>query len=199
MEPYRKYNSRHHDSRHHKHHKHRHRHHHYRYDEKEYESHRVHQRHHNHRSSDEDNEYENNRVPSTRVEKPPSPMYHHPTRRPATPPPPPPPPSPPPAAPTVEKPKERNWKLLADPFLSKAVTKIYRYDGIPNDPSQPEVIPDDPRTIKPKNTILTVPIELAVPKFKVCTINHHFNLDLSIKFLPKIWSVMFCIYFSKNA
>ncbi|XP_060864602.1 histone-lysine N-methyltransferase SETD1B-A-like isoform X1 [Metopolophium dirhodum] len=164
MESYRKYSSRHHDSRHHnKHHKHRHRHHHYRYDEEEYESHRVHQRHHNHRSSDEDSEYEYNRNPSTRVEKPPSPMYHQPTRRPTTPPPPPPPPPPPQTVSIIEKPKERNWKLLADPFLSKAVTKIYRYDGV-LDPSLPEMPNDDPR--KTFKTI-TLPIELPVPKFKL--------------------------------
>lgn len=169
MESYRKYSSRHHDSRHHKHHKHRHRHHHYRYDDEEYESHRSHQRHHNHRNSDDDNnEYEYNRVPkvpSSRVEKPPSPTHLQPVRRPATPPPPP----PPPAVPTIEKPRERNWKLMADPLLGKAPNKIYRYDGImPNDPSSPEVIVQDPRTYKSKTKTITLPIELMVPKFKVC-------------------------------
>ncbi|XP_016656349.1 histone-lysine N-methyltransferase SETD1B-A [Acyrthosiphon pisum] len=160
MESYRKYSSRHHDSSHHnRHHRHRHRHHHYRYDQEEYESHRAHQRHHNNRSSDEDSEYEHNRIPSTRVEKPPSPMYHQPTRRPTTPPPPPPPPT----VSIIEKPKERNWKLLVDPFLTKAVSKIYRYDGV-LDPSLPELPNDDPR--KTFKTI-TLPIDLPVPKFKL--------------------------------
>lgn len=171
MESYRKYSSRHHDSsRHHKHHKHRHRHHHssYRYDEEEHESHRVHQRHHGHRSSDENSDYEHGRVPSTRIEKPPSPTHLHAVRRPATPPPPPPPP--PPTAQVVEKPRERNWKLIADPALGKAPVKIYRYDGIiPNDPSCPEVIVQDPRTFKSKNKTISLPIELSIPKFKVCT------------------------------
>jgi len=170
MESYRKYSSRHHDSSHHnKHHKHRHRHHHYRYDQEEYESHRVHHRHHNNRSSDEDNEYEYNRIPSTRVEKPPSPMYHQPTRRPTTPPPPPPPPT----VSIIEKPIERNWKLLVDPFLSKAVTKIYRYDGV-LDPSLPELPNDDPRK---SCKMTTLPIELPVPKFKVCILDYQFNLS----------------------
>lgn len=168
MESYRKYSSRHHDSRHHKHHKHRHRHHHYRYEEDEHESHRVHQRHHNHRSSDDD-DYEYNRVPSTRNT---SPMHFQPTRRPATPPPPPPTP-PPTSVPIVEKPRERNWKLMADPFFGKVTTKIYRYDGIvPNDSSYPEVILQDPRTYKSKNKTISLPIELTIPKFKVCIINY---------------------------
>jgi histone-lysine N-methyltransferase SETD1 len=167
MESYRKYNSRHHDSRHHKHHKHKHRHHHYRYDEENYETHRGHQRHHNRRSSDEDSDYDHHRIPSSRVEKPPSPMHLQPIRRPTTPPPPPPPP--PPAVQVVEKPRERNWKLMADPFLGKATTKIYRYDGVvPNDSSYPELIVQDPRTFKSKNKTITLPIELTVPKFKVC-------------------------------
>lgn len=166
MESYRKsYSSRHHDSRHHKHHKHRHRHHHYRYNGEEYDSHRgVHQRHHSHRSSDDDSEYEYNRVPSTRVEKPPSPVYSQSVRRPATPPPPP----PPPVVQPIEKPRERNWKLLADPALGKATTKVYRYDGIiPNDSSYSEVTVHDPRTFKSKNKTISLPIELPVPKFKV--------------------------------
>lgn len=166
MESYRKYNSRH-DSRHHKHHKHRHRHHHYRHDDGEHDSHRTHQRHHSHRSSDEDHEYEYNRIPSSKIEKPPSPTHHQSlnVRRPVTPPPPP----PPPAVTLVEKPKERNWKLIADPALTKTNTKIYRYDGVvPNDSSYPEVIVQDPRTFKSKNKTVTLPIELEVPKFKVC-------------------------------
>lgn len=170
MESYRKHNSRHHDSRHHKHHKHRHRHHHYRHDEEEHESHRSHQRYHNYiKSSDEDNEYEYNRVSSSRIEKPPSPMQS--IWRPSTPPPPPqpPPPPPPPTLPIVEKPKERNWKLMTDPFLSKAHTKIYRYDGIvPNNSKYSEIIVQDPRTFKSKSKTITLPIDLPVPKFKVC-------------------------------
>lgn len=168
MDSYRnKYSSRHHESRHHK-HKHRHRHHHYRYgDEEDYESHRVHQRHHNHRSSDEDGEYQYNqykRVPSERIEKPPSPMYI-PVKRPATPP-------PPPAIPIIEKPKEPNWKLMVDPFITKAPTKVYRYDGVmANDPSYPELVVQDPRSFKSKNKTITLPIELTVPKFKVCILN----------------------------
>lgn len=165
MESYRKYGSRHHDSRHHKHHKHKHRHHHYRYNEENYESHRGHQRHHNRRSSEEESEYDYHRIPSSRVEKPPSPMHLQPIRRPTTPPPPPPPP---PAVQVIEKPRERNWKLMADPLLGKATTKIYRYDGVvPNDSSYPEVIVQDPRTFKSKNKTITLPIELTVPKFKV--------------------------------
>lgn len=40
----------------------------------------------------------------------------------------------------------RNYKLLSDPAIIKGAPKIYRYDGIvPNDPSQPVVIPRDPR------------------------------------------------------
>lgn len=172
MESYRKYSSRHHDSsRHHKHHKHRHRHHHYRYSDEEYESHRVHQRHHNRRSSDEDSDYEYNRVPSSRVEKPPSPAHSQPIRRPATP-----PPLPPPAVTVVEKPRERNWKLIADPFLSKATTKVYRYDGVvPNDSTFPELIVQDPRKYKSKTRAMILPIVLPVPKFKVRTLHYAMN------------------------
>lgn len=191
MESYRKYSSRHHDSRHHKHHKHRHRHHHYRYNDEEYESHRVHQRHHNRRSSDEDSDYEYNRVPSSRVEKPPSPVHSQPIRRPATPPPLP----PPPAVTVVEKPRERNWKLIADPFLSKATTKVYRYDGVvPNDSTYPELIVQDPRTYKSKNRAITLPIILPVPKFKVrishYTINAHSFTLIS-------YTLYFCICLSE--
>jgi len=106
------------------------------------------------------------------VEKPPSPTYHQPTRKPTTPPPPPPPP--PQTVSIIEKPKERNWKLMADPFLSKAVTKIYRYDGV-LDPSLPELLNDDPR--KSTRTI-SLPIELPVPKFKVCILDYQFNLPI---------------------
>lgn len=164
MDSYRnKYSSRHHESRHHKQHRHRHRHHHYRYDDEgEYESHRVHPRHHSHRSSDEDDYQYSRRVPSQRIEKPPSPAQIRPVKRPATPP-------PPPSVPVIEKPKEPNWKLMVDPFITKAPTKVYRYDGVvANDSSYPEVIVQDPRTYKSKNKTITLPIELTVPKFKVC-------------------------------
>lgn len=179
MESYRKYNSRHHDSRHHKHHKHRHRHHHYRHDDGEHDSHRTHQRHHSHRSSDD--EYEYNRVQSSKIEKPPSPTHHQSLniRRPVTPPPPLPPHPTQSSVALVEKPKERNWKLIADPVLTKTSTKIYRYDGVvPNDSSYPEVIVQDPRTFKSKNKTITLPIELEVPKFKVCILNNFYaNLN----------------------
>lgn len=181
MESYRKYSSRHHDSRHHKHHKHRHRHHHSsRYkDEDDYRVHH-HQRHHYHRSSDEEVEYEYSRVP--RVEKPPSPMYIQPVRRPSTPPPPPPPPPPPePVTPTNEMPKERNWKLISDPFLAQVSTKIYRYEGVvPNDSSYPEVIVQDPRTYKSKSKTVTLPIELTVPKFRVCILINQLSITIFI-------------------
>lgn len=40
----------------------------------------------------------------------------------------------------------RNYKLLSDPFLTKGVQKIYRYDGVvPGDSAFPQVIPRDPR------------------------------------------------------
>jgi len=94
-------------------------------------------------------------------------MYHQPTRRPTTPP-------PPPTVSIIEKPKERNWKLLVDPFLSKAVSKVYRYDGV-LDPSLPELPNDDPR--KTFKTI-TLPIELPVPKFKVCILDDQFHLSI---------------------
>lgn len=175
MEQYRRHSSRHHDSRHHRHHKHRHHHHHYRYNEDEHESHRSHQRHRNHsRSSDDDIEYEYNRLSSSRVEKPPSPTQ--PVRKPSTPP----PPLPPPTVPLVEKPRERNWKLMTDPCLGKGTVKLYRYDGIPSDSSYPEVIVQDPRTFKSKTKTLSLPIDLPVPKFKVCIyiINVYFSLTI---------------------
>lgn len=42
----------------------------------------------------------------------------------------------------------RNYKLISDPFLIKGAPKVYRYDGIiPGDPTQPPVIPRDPRNV----------------------------------------------------
>jgi len=55
---------------------------------------------------------------------------------------------------------------MVDPILSKAATKVYRYDGI--DPLYPELPNDDPR--KTFKTI-SLPIELTVPKFKVCILD----------------------------
>lgn len=178
MESYRKsYSSRHHDSRHHKHHKHRHRRHHSRSHEDSYESHRSHQRHRSHRSSDDDGEYEYNRVSSTRVEKPPSPMYLQPIRKPATPPLPP--------APIVEKPRERNWKLMVDPFIVKDATKVFRFDGVvPNDSSYSEVIVNDPRPFKSKIKTVTLPLVLPVPKFRVCI---SFYVTVILKFNVSIY------------
>jgi len=58
---------------------------------------------------------------------------------------------------------------MTDPFLGKAPAKVYRYDGIvPNDSSYPELIVQDPRTFKSKTKSIILPIDLPVPKFKVC-------------------------------
>lgn len=59
----------------------------------------------------------------------------------------------------------RNYKLLLDPLLVKgAGNKVYRYDGVPDDPAYPPVFPCDPR--KPVARVRRLePMELIVPRW----------------------------------
>ncbi|KAG8238891.1 hypothetical protein J437_LFUL015176 [Ladona fulva] len=64
--------------------------------------------------------------------------------------------------------KQRNYKLVVDPFLVKGASKLYRYDGnVPNDPTMPTVQVRDPRShlkgIWKRLEILDIP----VPRFKI--------------------------------
>lgn len=75
------------------------------------------------------------------------------------------PPLPPHPAGVPAGPKQ-DYKLLLDPFLSKAPQKVYRYNGIiPNDPNCPSVIVKDPRNTKAIRIRMRVePMELLVPR-----------------------------------
>lgn len=82
---------------------------------------------------------------------------------------------PPPPLPTLsvdDVPKECNWKLVADPFLCKSAALMYRWNGnMANDPSYSEVIVQDPRMFRLAIGTVSLPIDLPVPKFKVCYSN----------------------------
>ena len=57
----------------------------------------------------------------------------------------------------------RNYKLLVDPLLVKGAAKVYRYDGVPDDPAYPVVFPSDPR--KPVARIRRLEaMEMEVPR-----------------------------------
>lgn len=131
-----------------------------------YESHGEYQQHRNYRRfSNEHNEYVYNWIQSSRVENPPYPVRNQCLSMPAT-------PSSISSSATafIESPRKCNWKLIIDPFLSHATTKVYRYDGVvSNDSSCVELIVQDPRMYKSKTVKL--PIKLPVPKFKVCELN----------------------------
>lgn len=59
-----------------------------------------------------------------------------------------------------------DYKLLVDPCLVKAPQKIYRYNGIvPNDTNPMTVVLKDPRNVKAIKLRLRLdPIELPVPR-----------------------------------
>ena len=65
--------------------------------------------------------------------------------------------------------KPRNYKLLQDPFLVRGAPKVYRYDGVPSDPSFPAIrsLPPDPRPNIPKRWARLEPQDIPVPRFKV--------------------------------
>lgn len=64
----------------------------------------------------------------------------------------------------VQKPIQ-DYKLMVDPFLVKAPQKIYRYNGIVNDPNFPQVVLKDPRNAKAiRLRVRLDPIELPVPR-----------------------------------
>lgn len=64
--------------------------------------------------------------------------------------------------------KNRNFKLLVDPFLTKGGAKTYRYDGVPIDATQPLVIPRDPRSTLTRIWARLEQLDIPVPRFKVC-------------------------------
>lgn len=71
--------------------------------------------------------------------------------------------------------KQKNWKLLIDPFLIKGSVKTVRYEGlVPGDPTYPMVQLRDPRTQRPTNrwSRLDDVLDLPVPRFRVSI--HHF-------------------------
>lgn len=59
----------------------------------------------------------------------------------------------------------KNYKLLADPFLVKGAMKLYRYDGVPTDPSYPPVTPRDPRSHLTRIWTRLETLDLPVPRF----------------------------------
>lgn len=67
--------------------------------------------------------------------------------------------------------KNRNFKLLVDPFLTKGGVKTYRYDGVPIDATQPLVICRDPRSSLTRIWARLEQLDLPVPRFKVTALN----------------------------
>jgi len=64
--------------------------------------------------------------------------------------------------------KQRNYKLLVDPFLVKGATKLCRYDGtVPGDPTYPQVQPRDPRSQLTRIWTRLEQLDLPVPRFKI--------------------------------
>lgn len=63
--------------------------------------------------------------------------------------------------------RNRNFKLLADPFLTKGGAKIYRFDGVPIDGTQPLVICRDPRSTLTRIWTRLEQLDLPIPRFKV--------------------------------
>lgn len=59
----------------------------------------------------------------------------------------------------------KNYKLLVDPFLVKGAMKLYRYDGVPTDPSYPPVTPRDPRSHLTRIWTRLETLDLPVPRF----------------------------------
>lgn len=71
-------------------------------------------------------------------------------------------------APQVTPQKQRNYKLLVDPFLVKGATKLCRYDGtVPGDPTYPQVQPRDPRSQLTRIWTRLELLDLPVPRFKI--------------------------------
>lgn len=71
-----------------------------------------------------------------------------------------------PAAPSTQK--QRNYKLLVDPFLVKGAAKVCRYDGmVPGDPTYPQVQPRDPRSQLTRIWTRLEQLDLPVPRFKI--------------------------------
>lgn len=72
------------------------------------------------------------------------------------------------AAYTMNPQKQKNWKLLIDPFLIKGSTKLVRYEGqVPGDATYPPVHVRDPRSHIPKLWSRLEVLDLPVPRFKV--------------------------------
>ncbi|CAL1675357.1 unnamed protein product [Lasius platythorax] len=64
--------------------------------------------------------------------------------------------------------KQRNYKLLVDPFLVKGAAKLCRYDGtVPGDPTYPQVQPRDPRSQLTRIWTRLEQLDLPVPRFKI--------------------------------
>ncbi|XP_011150293.1 histone-lysine N-methyltransferase SETD1 [Harpegnathos saltator] len=64
--------------------------------------------------------------------------------------------------------KQRNYKLLVDPFLVKGATKLCRYDGtVPGDPTYPQVQPRDPRSQLTRIWTRLEQLDLPVPRFRI--------------------------------
>lgn len=64
--------------------------------------------------------------------------------------------------------KQRNYKLLVDPFLVKGATKVCRYDGaVPGDPTYPQILPRDPRSQLTRIWTRLEQLDLPVPRFKI--------------------------------
>ncbi|KAE8743562.1 hypothetical protein FOCC_FOCC010809 [Frankliniella occidentalis] len=63
--------------------------------------------------------------------------------------------------------RNRNFKLLSDPFINKGGNKLYRYDGVPNDATQPLVICRDPRSTLTRIWARLDQLDIPVPRFKI--------------------------------
>ena len=64
--------------------------------------------------------------------------------------------------------KQKNWKLIIDPFLIKGSTKLVRYEGqVPSDPTYPVVNVRDPRYQIPRHWTRVEILDLPVPRFRV--------------------------------
>lgn len=67
--------------------------------------------------------------------------------------------------------KQKNWKLIIDPFIIKGSTKLFRYEGqVPGDPTYPVVSVRDPRPQLPRLWCRLEVTDLPVPRFKVTQI-----------------------------
>lgn len=78
----------------------------------------------------------------------------------------------------------KNYKLLMDPFLVKGSVKLYRYDGVPTDPSYPSVTPRDPRSHLTRIWTRLETLDLPVPRLVfdrviLCALMQKFKLPSS--------------------